>query len=398
MASAASPIGPGLSRKRSYDPKSTARSPPSPRSSITSVAPYDTDEAALKERESIDYSKQITLSAAHSGGNQEYRFQAPFHNEEAAIKELDNVDYDILKPISLDDARQGTAGRPVRVYADGIYDMFHFGHARQLMQAKNVFPNVYLIVGVCSDELTHRMKGNTVMNETERYEAIRHCRYVDEVVTEAPWTLDDAFLEKHKIDFVAHDDLPYGAAGAEDIYAWLKEKGRFVATERTEGVSTSDLIARIVKDYDVYARRNLARGYTAKDLNVSFLNENRYKIQNRVEKVKAKGKQLVDQVTDQSVELIHKWENNSREFIGTFLQLFGPDGFSQLVDGTKQRFIRAISPTPSDAEDSDEDEDEGADGAQPAASTADDRGALPKQRKKDEGDDVYVKDFSDGED
>ena len=37
------------------------------RSSITSVAPYDTDEAAVKERESIDYSKQITLSAAHSG-------------------------------------------------------------------------------------------------------------------------------------------------------------------------------------------------------------------------------------------------------------------------------------------------------------------------------------------
>ena len=101
----------------------------------------------------------------------------------------------------------------------------------------------------------------------------------------APWTLDDAFLEKHKIDFVAHDDLPYGAAGEEDIYAWLKERGRFVATERTEGVSTSDLIARIVKDYDVYARRNLARGYTAKDLNVSFINENRYKIQNRVEKV-----------------------------------------------------------------------------------------------------------------
>ena len=41
----------------------------------------------------------------------------------------------------------------------------------------------------------------------------------------APWTLDDAFLEKHKIDFVAHDDLPYGAGGEEDIYAWLKQKG-----------------------------------------------------------------------------------------------------------------------------------------------------------------------------
>lgn len=52
---------------------------------------------------------------------------------------------------------------------------------------------------VCSDELTHKYKGFTVMTETERYEALRHCRYVDEIVRDAPWTLSPEFLEKHKV-------------------------------------------------------------------------------------------------------------------------------------------------------------------------------------------------------
>jgi cytidyltransferase-like protein len=97
------------------------------------------------------------------------------------------------------------------------------------MQAKIIFKNVYVLVGVCNDDLTHSKKGKTVMDEAERYESVRHCRYVDEVVIDAPWVLDDEFLTQNKIDFVAHDEIPYGAEGSDDIYQHIKVRYIFIS-------------------------------------------------------------------------------------------------------------------------------------------------------------------------
>ncbi|XP_055841056.1 choline-phosphate cytidylyltransferase A-like isoform X2 [Episyrphus balteatus] len=284
---------------------------------------------------------------------------APFSTDEDAILECERCDY--TQRITYQMARAGQTPRRVRVYADGIYDLFHQGHARQLMQAKNLFPNVYLIVGVCSDELTHSKKGRTVMNDSERYEGVRHCRYVDEVVPEAPWELTDEFIDEHKIDFVAHDDIPYTGEGVDDIYAPLKARGMFVATERTEGVSTSDIVARIVKDYDLYVRRNLARGYSAKDLNVSFLSEKKFRLQNKMDELKDRGRRVMTEVKG---DIITKWEEKSREFIDAFLLLFGRERLNHLWNNSKGKLIQALSPpgSPSgsvdgDYEDFDDDED-----------------------------------------
>ena len=52
--------------------------------------------------------------------------------------------------------------------------------------------------------------------------------------------------------------------------AQVKQAGKFRETQRTDGVSTSDIILRIVKNYNMYVLRNLARGYSRKDLGVSY--------------------------------------------------------------------------------------------------------------------------------
>lgn len=45
------------------------------------------------------------------------------------------------------------------------------------------------------------------MTEDERYEAVRHCRYVDEVIPDCPWTLEDEFLEMHKVEDYEWPDI-----------------------------------------------------------------------------------------------------------------------------------------------------------------------------------------------
>lgn len=91
----------------------------------------------------------------------------------------------------------------------------------------------------------------------------------------------------------------------------------------------------------MYVRRNLARGYTAKDLNVSFLKEKKFRFQNKMDELKDKGKKVMSEVKG---DIITKWEEKSRDFIETFLLLFGRERLNNIWDKSKGRILQALSP------------------------------------------------------
>ena len=69
---------------------------------------------------------------------------------------------------------------------------------------------------------------------------------VDEVVEAAPYVTTIETLDKYNCDFCAHGNDITTTADGHDTYAAVKEAGRYKEVERTQGVSTTDLVGRML--------------------------------------------------------------------------------------------------------------------------------------------------------
>tara|TARA_B100000925_G_scaffold291103_1_gene278053 strand:- start:1930 stop:2364 length:435 start_codon:yes stop_codon:yes gene_type:complete len=137
--------------------------------------------------------------------------------------------------------------KPKIIYVDGVFDLVHYGHFELFKKIKVLIPNSHIIVGISKDIDNEMYKRPSILTQIEKAKTLVHSRYIDEILLDTPWIINQEFINKHNIDYVCHDPIPYSSDKKEDIYKFCKEKGIFLGINRTPLISTSNIISRIVK-------------------------------------------------------------------------------------------------------------------------------------------------------
>jgi len=137
--------------------------------------------------------------------------------------------------------------RKIRIFMDGAFDLMHYGHMNAFRLARSL--GTELIVGVNSDKTITQCKGAPLMKDEERLTMVRGCKFVDKVVEGCPYVMSEEYLNhvisEYNVDYVIHGDDPCIVDG-KDVYETAKKAGKFQSIPRTEGVSTTDIVGRIL--------------------------------------------------------------------------------------------------------------------------------------------------------
>ena len=132
------------------------------------------------------------------------------------------------------------------IYTDGIFDLFHRGHLEYIKRCKQMFDDVFLIVGVVNDTDAASYKRAPIYNEFDRYEIVENIKYVDKIVKDAPLIIDENFMNEHQIDYVIHSFS--NEADAEKQQEFFKVPimlNKFIKINYYSLISTTDIIRKI---------------------------------------------------------------------------------------------------------------------------------------------------------
>lgn len=132
----------------------------------------------------------------------------------------------------------------MRIYCDGIFDLFHKGHFNHFKKIHELFnESIHLIVGVISDNVSRNYKRLPIMNEQQRLKMVLSTKYVDEAFITDTLIIDENFLNQQKIDKVVHAFADKSDKNKQDLFHEVPIKlGKFIEIDYNDGISTTNLI------------------------------------------------------------------------------------------------------------------------------------------------------------
>ncbi|CAK9016591.1 Ethanolamine-phosphate cytidylyltransferase (CTP:phosphoethanolamine cytidylyltransferase) (Phosphorylethanolamine cytidylyltransferase 1) [Durusdinium trenchii] len=149
--------------------------------------------------------------------------------------------------------RQAEDPATVRIFLNGCFDLMHVGHFNALRQAKRLFyqlgfQKVVMVAGIHSDAAICQQKGPPMMSDEERIAVLAATKWVDELVTQLPYTkMSVKMADRLRVRYICHgDDMPI-CKGGEGMYSEAVAQKRFQVLKRTEGISTTQIIERIIR-------------------------------------------------------------------------------------------------------------------------------------------------------
>ena len=136
----------------------------------------------------------------------------------------------------------------VRVYMDGVFDLFHRGHIESIKKCLNYGNEI--IIGIVSDKDAESYKRSPVISEKDRIEIIKNLSIVNEIIFPCPLIITKKFIEENKIDIIIH-----GFSNEDDFEKQKQffkipiDMGIFRKTEYYSKISTTDIIKKIKLGY-----------------------------------------------------------------------------------------------------------------------------------------------------
>lgn len=127
------------------------------------------------------------------------------------------------------------------VYTSVVCDLLHIGHINLFRKAKELGDK--LIVGVITDDGVNQYKGTPIIPVEQRIEVISSLKYVDLVIEQKTRSGLENMKELGNISILIRGD----DAEIPDEIDYIKSiGGKFVKIPYTSGISTSDIINKII--------------------------------------------------------------------------------------------------------------------------------------------------------